>query len=80
LVHIPDQNKERHEIIQSLYWHRFTLQEIADYLNKLGYQTPKGKTYYGQLIGAILSKLKRRKQRSQKSTLKVSEITFGQFS
>jgi hypothetical protein len=73
---IPEANQERHQIIQSLDWHRHTAKEIAAYLTKLGYKTPRGGNYYPQLVGATLSKLRRRKARTKKTTISVSEVTF----
>jgi hypothetical protein len=73
---IPEANQDRHEIIQSLSWHRYTAKEIADYLNRLGYRTPRGREYYPKLIGATLSKLRKRKARTKKTTVSVSKVTF----
>ena len=55
---------------------RYTGGKIAAYLNKRGYKTPQGKEYYAKLVGATLSKLRRREQRRQKCTYKGSEITY----
>ena len=76
LNYIPEGYQERHDIIQSLSWHRHTAKEIAAYLTKLGYKTPRGRDYYPQLVGATLSKLRRRKARSKRTSITVSEVTF----
>lgn len=76
LSYIPEANQDRHQIMQSLPWHRHTAKEIAAYLTKLGYKTPRGRDYYPKLIGATLSKLRKRKVRTRKTTVSVSEVTF----
>lgn len=76
LNQIPDRNQERHDIILSLMWHGYTAAEIAAYLNKHGYKTPRGRVYYPKLIGATVSKLKRRKSRRLNTTFRMSEITY----
>lgn len=73
---IPDANQERHDIIHSLLWHRYNAKEIAEYLNTQGYRTPHGKSYYPELVGATISKLRRRLKGVKVSTPKVSELTF----
>jgi len=73
LNYIPERNQERHQIIQSLTWHRYTLTEIAAYLNRIGLKTPRGKTYYAKLVGVTRDKLLRRKKRREKVVVKVSE-------
>jgi K+/H+ antiporter YhaU regulatory subunit KhtT len=73
---VPEAYQERHEIIQSLLWHRYTAREISDYLNKQGYRTPRGGTYYPELVGATISKLKRRRKSVKVTDPKVSELTF----
>jgi hypothetical protein len=73
---VPEAYQERHEIIQSLLWHRYTAREISDYLNKLGYRTPQGGTYYPKLVGATISKLRRRRKSVKVTDPKVSKLTF----
>lgn len=63
---IPEANQERHDIILSLYWHRYSPTEIAAYLNRLGIKTPRGKTYYGKLVEVTRRKLLLREKRRQK--------------
>jgi hypothetical protein len=55
---------------------RFTNQQIADALNSLGVQTPSGKLYYAQLVGATVSKLRRRDRRNTATTKKLIEMTL----
>jgi len=76
LSYIPEANQERHQIMQSLAWHRYTAMEIAEYLTKLGYKTPRGRDYYPQLVGATFSKLRKRKARTRNTRISVSEATF----
>ena len=73
---VPESYRERHELIQSLLWHRYTAKEIAAYLNKLGYKTPRGGSYYPKLVGATISKLKRRQKEVKSTPPRVSELTF----
>jgi hypothetical protein len=76
LNQVPDRNQRRHDIMLRLAEKRYTGGEIASYLNKRGYKTPQGKEYYAKLVGATLSKIRRREQRRQKCTYKGSEITY----
>lgn len=46
---VPEAYQERHEIFQSLLWHKYTAREISDYLNKLGYRTSRG----GDLLSEV---------------------------
>ena len=62
--------------MQSLAWHQYTAKEIATYLTKLGYKTPRGRDYYPQLVGATFSKLRKRKARTRNTRISVSEATF----
>lgn len=73
---IPEANQDRHKIMQSLAWHQYTAKEIATYLTKLGYKTPRSRDYYPQLVGATFSKLRRRRARTRKTTVSVSEATY----
>ena len=76
LSFVPEGYRERHQIIQSLAWHRHTAMEIAAYLTKLAYKTPSGRDYYPQLVGATLSKLRKCKARTRNTRVSVSEATF----
>jgi hypothetical protein len=76
---IPERNKERHDIILSLHWHRYTLTKIAEYLNRIGLKSPRGKTYYPKLVGVTRDKLLKRAKRCGKVVLKVSNPTFHYF-
>lgn len=76
LSFVPESHQERHKIMLSLAWHRHTAKEIAAYLTKLGYKTPRGRDYYAQLVGATLSKLRRRKARTRNTRVSVSEATY----
>ncbi len=53
---------------------RFTNQQIADVLNRQGIKTPSGKSYYAELVGATLSKLRKRDLRKSSNTIKFMEI------
>jgi len=79
LNYIPESNQERHDIILSLHWHKYTPAEIADYLNQLGMKSPRGGEYYPELVGVTRDKLLKRHKRRQKVLLKVSELSFGYF-
>ena len=76
LNQIPDRNQKRHGIILRLLGQRYTAEEIAVYLNEHGFVTPRGRRYYAKLIGATISKLRRRIIRRQKSSHSVSKISF----
>jgi hypothetical protein len=76
LSYIPEANQDRHKIMQSLAWHRYTANDIAAYLTKLGYKTPRGRDYYPQLDGSTLSKLRKRKARTRNTRVTVSEATY----
>jgi hypothetical protein len=76
LSYVPEPYQERHKIMLSLAWHRYTAQEIAAYLTKLEYKTPRGRDYYPQLVSATLSKLRKRKARTRNTRVSVSEATF----
>jgi len=76
LSYVPEPYQERHKIMLSLAWHRYTAKEIAAYLTKLEYKTPRGRDYYPQLVGATFSKLRKRKARTRNTRISVSEATF----
>ena len=73
---IPARYQKRHKIILSLLGQRYTAKEIAAYLNEQGYATPRGRRYYAKLVGATISKLRRRIVRRQKGSHSVSKISF----
>lgn len=55
---------------------RFTNQQMADVFNRLGIKTPSGKQYYAQLVGATVSKLRKRDVRKATNNIKFMEMTL----
>jgi len=48
----------------------FTNQQIADVFQRLRIKTPRGKDYYAELIGATVSKLRKRDLRKNPNAIK----------
>ena len=63
IVGIGHKKEERLEFIKSLSDKGMSNREITDYLNSNGYKTPKGNTYYPNLIWGTLKKYKKRLDR-----------------
>ena len=68
---LSDSRQYRHDLMQQMVAERFTNQQVADGLNRLGIKTPSGKQYYAELVGATWSKLKRRESRKSKSDIEL---------
>jgi hypothetical protein len=58
--HIDKEHKALKERISDLYKQGLTMQAIADTLNKQGLKSQTGLKFYGELIGALISKYRRR--------------------
>jgi len=73
---LPEGREERHELIHSLYESGLNDRQIADQLNHLGIQTPKGLNYYPELVFVTRRKFGNRKIRSSDARVVISEISF----
>lgn len=73
---LSDSRQYRHDLIRQMVAERFTNQQMADVFNRLGMKTPSGKQYYAQLVGATVSKLRKRDVRKATNTIKFMEITL----
>lgn len=73
---LSDSRQYRHDLIRQMVAERFTNQQIADVFNRLGMKTPSGKQYYAQLVGATVSKLRKRDVRKATNTIKFMEMTL----
>ena len=74
---LPEGREERHELIHSLYESGLNDRQIADQLNHLGIQTPKGLNYYPELVFVTRRKFGNRKMRSADARVVVSEIAIS---
>jgi len=74
---LPEGREERHEVIYSLYESGLNDRQIADQLNHLGIQTPKGLNYYPELVFVTRRKFGNRKMRSADARVVVSEIAIS---
>ena len=71
---LADSKRYRHDLIWQMVAEGFTNQRMADVLNRLGIKTPSGKEYYAKLIGATVSKLRKRDVRKTTNTIKFLEM------
>jgi hypothetical protein len=71
---LADSKRYRHDLIWQMVAEGFTNQRTADMLNRLGIKTPSGKEYYAKLIGATVSKLRKRKTRFSANTIKLHKM------
>lgn len=72
--YLADSKRYRHDLIWQMVAEGFTNQRMADVLNRLGIKTPNGKEYYAKLIGATVSKLRKRDLRRSTNTIKLQEV------
>ncbi len=73
---LSDSRQYRHDLIRQMVAERFTNQQMADVFNRLGMKTPSGKQYYAELVGATVSKLRKRDVRKATNTIKFMEMTL----
>ncbi len=59
LIGLDDKRVQRLEFIKTLSDEGMTNREISDFLNSLEIKTPKGKSYYPNLIWSTLKKYKK---------------------
>jgi len=71
---LAESKRYRHDLIWKMVAEGFTNQRTADVLNRLGIKTPSGKEYYAKLIGATVSKLRKRKTRFSANTIKLHKM------
>ena len=74
LNYLADSKRYRHDLIWQMVAEGFTNQQMANVLNRLGINTPSGKEYYAKLIGATVSKLRKRDARKLTNTIKLQEV------
>ena len=74
LKFLSESRNFRHDLIRQMVVENFTNQKIADLLNKLGINTPSGKQYYAELVGATVSKMRKRDLRSETNDIELIEI------
>jgi anthranilate phosphoribosyltransferase len=73
---LAEPREHRHDLMRQMVAERFTNQQIADVFTRLGMKTPSSKQYYAQLVGATLSKLRKRDMRKATNTIKLMEIAL----
>jgi hypothetical protein len=71
---LSDSRRYRHDLIWQMVAKGFTNQRMSDVLNRLGIKTPSGKKYYAKLMGATVSKLRKREARFFANTIKLEEV------
>ena len=71
---LSDSRRYRHDLIWQMVAEGFTNQRMADVMNRIGIKTPSGKEYYAKLIGATVSKLRKREARFLANTIKLHKV------
>ena len=74
LPELPKKHLERLNLIQDLHCAGVNDREIADHLNGLGLETPRGGSYSAKLVWVTLKKFKERLERLEDTTLTVNRV------
>jgi len=74
LKQIPENNQERHRLIQDLSDKGYSDKEISVYLNFRKIQTPRGKYYSPQLVWGTRNKLKLRENKKDETNVSIDYL------
>ena len=74
LPELPKKRLERLNLIHDLHCAGMNDREIADHLNGLGLETPRGGSYSAKLVWVTLKKFKDRLERLEDTTLTVNRV------
>lgn len=73
---IPKDQLGRLILIKKLRLDGLTDRQIADYLNSMNIKSPKGKTYYSELVFMTRRKFEKRNLRKQEFSYEIKNVRF----